>query len=421
MNIYLNILKTFIENEEVYKKYRPYVNEVYLKDNLPDIYKLYVCLDSVRNSTTSTESLQYYSCDSFELDFARLYPRVENKEITRRLFSELRSSTANESSVREYLEAARRREVAVDLARKSLEFGEGNGSLEEIQTVYNVLTTGVQIGGSTSEDASEGDFVSDDLLDLSSTNQLGLRWRLDSLNVRLGSLRLGDFGFLFARPERGKTTFLSSEVTFMAGQLQPDDIIIWFNNEEQSRKVMKRCYQAALGKTLTELTLDTAKSVQEYTTVTGNRIKISRECNTKSGIESMCLKYRPKLIIFDQIDKITGFDAERYDLKMKSIYEWARNLAKVYGPVIGVCQAGGTADGKKYLTMNDVDSSHTAKQGEADWMLGIGATYESGLEQMRYMSLCKNKLEGDPDSKEELRHDQWVTRIQPTIARYEDI
>ena len=54
----------------------------------------------------------------------------------------------------------------------------------------------------------------------------GLRWRLGSLNRMLGSLRKGDFGFIFARPETGKTTFLASEVTNFATQLEQP--ILWF-------------------------------------------------------------------------------------------------------------------------------------------------------------------------------------------------
>jgi replicative DNA helicase len=72
-------------------------------------------------------------------------------------------------------------------------------------------------------------------------------WRLKSLNTALGSLRMGDFGFVFARPETGKTTFLASEVTFMAEQTEGN--ILWFNNEEQGGKVKSRCYQATLGLT----------------------------------------------------------------------------------------------------------------------------------------------------------------------------
>ena len=81
---------------------------------------------------------------------------------------------------------------------------------------------------------------------------------------------------------------------------------------------------------------------------------------------------------------------------------------------------GGTGDGKKFLTMNDVDSSHTAKQGEADWMLGIGKTYEHGSEEIRYLHLCKNKLQGDIDTNPDMRHGKWEVLIQPNIARYRD-
>lgn len=76
------------------------------------------------------------------------------------------------------------------------------------------------------------EFISDDLEQLADTSvkQHGLRWRLNTLNSMLGSLRKGDFGFIFARPETGKTTFLASETTFMAEQLGPDSgPIIWFN------------------------------------------------------------------------------------------------------------------------------------------------------------------------------------------------
>lgn len=81
------------------------------------------------------------------------------------------------------------------------------------------------------ETKEEFDFVSDNLQELAdeAIKQHGLRWRLDTLNKILGSLRVGDFGFIFARPETGKTTFLASEVTYMAEQLSNDSgPIIWF-------------------------------------------------------------------------------------------------------------------------------------------------------------------------------------------------
>ena len=126
------------------------------------------------------------------------------------------------------------------------------------------------------------------------------------------------------------------------------------------------------------------------------------------------------MIIFDQIDKIKGFKNERYDLELKKIYQWAREIAKSYAPVIAVSQAGGTAEGKVWLTMDDVDSSKTSKQGEADCILGIGREQDN-TSNMRFLNISKNKLIGDKDTLPDLRHGNKQCMIKPNIARYEDL
>jgi replicative DNA helicase len=228
---------------------------------------------------------------------------------------------------------------------------------------------------------------------------------------------------MFARPETGKTTMLASEVSFMAEQALKLGLgpAVWFNNEEGGQKVMLRCVQSTFGVTQQELVTNLDHFRDEYNKRIAGHIKIIDDASiSKKKVEQICKDLNPSLIIFDQIDKVYGFDSERYDLKMKSIYQWARELSKIYGPVIGICQAGGTAENKKYLTMNDVDSSHTAKQGEADFIVGIGATNNDGEEFIRYLSVCKNKLIGDSDTIPELRHGKMSVIIQPHIARYED-
>jgi pectate lyase len=126
------------------------------------------------------------------------------------------------------------------------------------------------------------------------------------------------------------------------------------------------------------------------------------------------------LIIIDQLDKVRGFKADRHDLQMKYLYQWAREIAKTNAPVVAVCQAGGSAEGKAWLDLNDVDSSKTAKQGEADWMLGIGAESDA-MSNSRYLKINKNKLIGDKDTKAELRHGNQAVLIQPHIARYKEM
>ena len=94
-------------------------------------------------------------------------------------------------------------------------------------------------------------------------------------------------------------------------------------------------------------------------------------------------------------------------------------MAKQYCPVIGVCQAGATAENKKYLTMDDVVNAKTSKQAEADWILGIGALHEEPT--IRYFNIPKNKLSGGPETDEIYRHGRFQTIIKPEVARYDDI
>jgi len=248
----------------------------------------------------------------------------------------------------------------------------------------------------------------------------GLRWRLEFLNKSLGSLRKGDFGFVFARPETGKTTFLASEISHMVEQTDGD--IIWFNNEEQGNKVAIRCYQALLGVTAESLFGDIDRNQALFETKTDKRIKIYdfEDSSRANRIEAILKETKPALIIFDQIDKIKGFKADRNDLELKAIYQWAREIAKTYAPVIAISQAGGEAEGKLWLTMDMVDSSKTAKQGEADWILGIGKEQDNSS-RYRYLNIVKNKLLGDADTLPELRHGSMQVLIKPEIARYEDL
>ena len=267
----------------------------------------------------------------------------------------------------------------------------------------------------------EIDFVSDNLEELYSkqVETVGLRWRLSCLNRSLGSLRRGDFGFIFARPETGKTTFLASEATYMARQASGS--VIWFNNEEQGEKVMLRCIQSALGLTQAELFHNLQENKERYDRGLQHKLKIIDNASIhKHDVERICKQLQPSLIIFDQIDKVKGFNGDRMDLQLGSIYQWARELAKVYAPVIAVTQADGTGEGQKFLTMANVANAKTAKQAEADWILGIGKSNDDGGSYQRYINISKNKLAGDKDTIPAERHGQFTTVIRPEIGRYQD-
>jgi len=250
----------------------------------------------------------------------------------------------------------------------------------------------------------------------------GLSWRLKELNISLGPLRKGDFVIVAARPETGKTTFTASEASHMLTQLQPDEHVIWINNEEASNKVMMRVIQAAHQVTSSELLGDPATFETKFKSIGGERFLILDDdsgIKTVNKINMLFKEFKPGLIIFDQLDKVHGFSYEaREDLRIGKLYEWARDVAKEYCPVIAISQVDGTGEGEKWIQMNQLRGSKTDKIGEADAIITIGKSNEPGMDLQRFIHVPKNKLFGGKDTLEAHRHGCFEVDIEPAKARY---
>ena len=402
------LLLKYLLNKTTYNKYYKYVSITN-----KELLKIYHVIKPLQDSATAEVS----STQDLELMFLTEYPFLKQveKDAYEVIFSKLDGISLEADKLVGYLEKQREMVLAGQLAHLALEVHEGRKDFSEILDHVQ----GLDMEASIEEETT---FVSDDLEELHAAQIAtpGLRWRLNSLNKSIGSLRRGDFGFLFARPETGKTTFLASEVSFMAGQANGP--ILWFNNEEQGEKVMLRCIQATTGLTQAELFSNMTRAKASFYSQTHRNIKIVDNASIhKHDVERICKGQRPSLIIFDQIDKVKGFDGDRPDLLLGAIYQWARELAKTYAPVIGVCQADGTGEGVKWLNMGHVANAKTAKQAEADWILGIGRSNDEGLSYVRNFNISKNKLSGDEDTLPEMRHGRFECVIKPDIARYIDV
>lgn len=406
------IIKLFLLERFLFDKYYKYVNLNYIKINYTNIYKLFLTIENYYNNN------DVVSISKSELDLAYnsnyLLVDSERQELNQTLTRIIEDTSTNRDLIVTLLEMHRTRCLAGDLAKIALDVEDGTAEIDDLVTKYSELEL--------TEVEEETNAKPKTLEELYTTqvSTPGLRWRLNWLNKSLGSLRKGDFGFIFARPETGKTTFLASEITHMVNQTDGD--IIWFNNEEQSDKVYIRCYQATLNLTQEQLFSDRQGNHAKYVEATQERLLVTdmEDSTHYKSVEKLLATKKPALIIFDQIDKITGFKGDRHDLELKKIYQWARELAKKYAPVIAVSQAGGEAEGKLWLTMDMVDSSKTSKQGEADWILGIGKEQDN-TSRMRFLNISKNKLVGDKDTLPDLRHGRAQVLIKPEVARYEDI
>src|SRR4030095_9161126 len=167
--------------------------------------------------------------------------QVGENEFFNGVIDNIASLDVSDTTTKNLLSAMVRKRKLQELSLAAYELHEGKGSEERFAALLEAVkglpeATGID---------EEFEFVTDDLEELLNkvVNEPGLNWRLKTLNKMLDPIRKGNFGFVFARPETGKTTFLCSEITHMASQLSDEDgPIIWIANEEPGENVKLRVY-----------------------------------------------------------------------------------------------------------------------------------------------------------------------------------
>lgn len=403
---YLYLIKQLF----IYANYLKYRHHIKVEKDQREIYYLFKALDQLMEKFQKDISFEDYA----------LWVQVNLGNDYSQFIQLLKETNTDETILEASLNEIKTRSLAYKLAELALATSEGKRTKEELLDFLQ------QFNESDNTEVQESPFISTSLSELydDAYKHQGLRWRLSSLNQSLGSLRGGDFGFIFARPETGKTTFLADQSTYFTEQLkETDGPGLWFNNEEQHKKVMLRCIQAALGITMQEIAKDIKGYEEQYKRITHDKLKLPNFDTThKREMEAICKDVKPSFIIIDQVSKVRGFNNDREDLRLGAAFEWARDLAKEFNcSVIGVNQADGSGEGKKYLDMSNVANSKTAVQAEADFILGIGKSNDAGFELIRHMNISKNKLMGDEDSNPAMRHGKFDCLIQPEIARYRDL
>jgi len=385
MNINLQVIKGLL-NKEAYEKYAHWINP---DDTLKKHYDL---LGAIHDSKEGDITLDEYLL------------LANQKGLT--FLEELRDVEVGHEALSELIRIESERSFCYSLGLICMEAFEGRKTLSDVSEMYTKL--------SDLEKREKIEFITDSFEELAESvhRDAGIKWRLPSLQQALGSLNKGDFGFIFARPETGKTTFLASEISYFVEQVEGP--VLWFNNEERGDKVKTRVCQANLGLSIEDMFSNLLENEKIYLTNTKSLVKIyDRGFIHKREVERIVKELNPSLIVFDQIDKIKGFKGDREDLRLGAIYIWARELAKEHCPIIGVSQAAASGENKRWLEMDDVAKSKTEKAAEADFIIGIGKRHDVGEEETRFLHIIKNKLTGV--------HARITCRIDAKIARYKDI
>ncbi|KGD55327.1 AAA domain protein [Burkholderia pseudomallei] len=245
----------------------------------------------------------------------------------------------------------------------------------------------------------------------------GLHWRLDCLNTVMRPLRGGDFIVFAGRPDKGKTTGISSEVTYMASQFDayygPDNgrYALWMNNEGPGKRIVQRTYQSALNATMAELIRMSNNGTlkDKYADAVGgvDRIRVMDVHDFWNyEVEDIMRRCPPGLVVMDMVDNIKfGGQAlnggQRTDQLLEAQYQWARLMAVKYDtPIIATSQISADGDGMQFPTLPMLKDSKTGKQGAADAIITLGASNDPFYASSRWIGMTKNKLrrQGAPQS-----------------------
>lgn len=249
-------------------------------------------------------------------------------------------------------------------------------------------------------------------------NDVGLHWALPCLNRHIKPLQSGDFIVIAARPDKGKTTFCTHQLTHMAPQVDKvypgeNRSILWFNNEGPGRKIVMRAFQSALNATVEDLVKlsNTSASAageqyktkvrEDYAAALGGRPGVLRVFDIHGmwnhEVEDLIRLYKPAVVLFDMIDNIRFGDSvsnngARTDQLLEAMYQWARMMGVKHDcAVMANSQLSADADGVSFPTLPQLKDSKTGKQGAADVIITLGALNDPVLENSRYIGTTKNK------------------------------
>ena len=404
MSLELAILKGLLSKER-YAEYRPFIDA---KNLFPakEHTKLLELIDDEQNKSNDTDITSSTIAIRGKL-------LANGSAILPELIEDFEKLDVNSIVFDEVFETVKKRNIAGQIALKAIEVAEGTGNFEEL-IVYmednkatklaatddvNILSTDI----TTYIEEVDGDDA--------------IHWCLHWLNKSLGPMRKGNLGHIFAVPETGKTALWISQVVHTI-QHTHKPILIFFN-EEAGHEVMYRMYSSLLGIPYRTILMNKPLYAQKFKDAGGDRIIFVDEAPLRIDMmERMMAKYEPCLCVIDNADKIRVRQQDRRDLEIHEIYKWVRELAKKYCPVITVAHADATAYGVKYIDESMMANSKVGKPAEMDFIIGIGR--EDGENVARYLSISKNKLRGDKDTVESLRHGRWAVALQSDISRFID-
>ena len=367
---------------------------------------------------TIQKAHEKYDADISVDELYSLHTAVYNPALTRAAkeqFSELiedikETTEPSEAIAKDIVNIMAERDVAQRIAIEATEIF--NGKPADF-TIINKIIEEHKKGLPT----EKLDAVTDNIEELIDELNVTSKWKFNLMRLQenISGVGPGNLVIVFARPEVGKTAFWVSLVAGPKGFAEQGAKIHAFINEEPAVRTQMRAISCFTGLNKEQIIEDKAKTHEEWKKIKDNIKMIDTVDWTIQDIDSHCEKYKPDIIIIDQLDKInvSGTYA-RTDEKLRAVYTSAREIAKRRDcVVIAISQASADAHNRNSISFDMMENSKTGKAAEADLIIGIGSnTMTDPTNTARILNVSKNKITG--------WHGDPSVVIDRYISRYDD-
>jgi hypothetical protein len=169
--------------------------------------------------------------------------------------------------------------------------------------------------------------------------------------------------------------------------------ILWIINEEGQVNQSGRLMSTVLGLSEDEIVEHMEGNIDRYKEMVDGKVllKFQGQCSLRM-VRDFCDRYPLAIVIADIADHFrVGGDSNFSEVeRLQKLYHGFRTIAQEHNVVfITAGQAPGDLEGKRWLSLKDMNYSRTAKQGCLDVALGIGRDNEDSGQ--RYIHVVKNK------------------------------
>tara|TARA_R110001592_G_scaffold43396_1_gene140673 strand:+ start:1209 stop:2423 length:1215 start_codon:yes stop_codon:yes gene_type:complete len=398
-----SILKSLLNNE-FYEQNKGKLNRKLFADEIRSLYTVLTAAhETYQHDLTSKELYKIWETEN------PVSTRAEKADIEDVISLVEMEEEYSPSIASDVINKLWQRDVGKQVANIGLEISEGNPhALKKAQEMLSKYSEGFiedQFGPDTTLDIDELKH------DMDNTNRA--KFNIETLSRHVYGIQRTEFGIIFAMSNAGKTAFVCSLALAPGGFVDQGHRVVILGNEEATRRTVVRAYSSATGLTKEEILEDTEKAKVIFQARHRGLISFKDTQDWDlDKIEEYIREKKASIVFIDQADKVMiGGNFNASHERLRELYRRLREVAKRQEcAIFGVSQASAEAEGKTRLSYTMMEGSKIGKAAEADLIIGIGKHDVDPDDNVRFITISKNKISG--------WHGTIATTIHPHISRY---